>query len=109
MSAWSTSTLPFAAQVRSSLETHVELFTSCCSFAASPCPGPPVLAALGGEAPLVTSPTSLARGKVTLPQVVTSGSTGGEVTSGCTGLEAGCVQLVLVAAAAGGEVTSGLE
>ena len=45
MSAWSTSTLPFAAQVRSSLETHVELFTSCCSFAASPCPGPPVLAA----------------------------------------------------------------
>ena len=45
MSACSTSTLPFAAQVRSSLETHVELFTSCCSFAASPCPGPPVLAA----------------------------------------------------------------
>ena len=41
MSAGSTSALPFAAQVRSSLETHFELFTSCCSFAASPAPPHP--------------------------------------------------------------------
>ena len=41
MSAGSTSTLPFAAQVRSSLETHLEPFTSCCSFAASLAPPHP--------------------------------------------------------------------
>ena len=45
MSAWNTSILPFAAQVRSSVENHVEPFTSSCSFAASPRPAPPVLAA----------------------------------------------------------------
>jgi hypothetical protein len=41
MSAGSTLALPFAAQVRSSLETHFELFTSCCSFAASLAPPHP--------------------------------------------------------------------